>query len=66
MGRRMGLGLFSCCGGFCLFISTLCAWSEEIQFHRGEMSLSLISDWVACLIATQMAHPRLENNKLPT
>lgn len=47
-------------GVFCLFlISTMCAYSEEIAFHRGEMSLLLISDLVAYFIASQMAHPSL-------
>lgn len=40
--------------------TTLCACSEEIAFHRGKMSLLLISVWVAYLIAKQMANPCLK------
>lgn len=39
---------------------TPCACSEDIAFHRGKMSLLLISVWVAYLIANQMANPCLK------
>jgi len=66
MGKRIGFGWFGffSFGGISLFVlgffPILCACSEEMTFPLCEMLLLLISDWVAYLVATQMAHPCLK------